>query len=577
MIVVLVAYGILRYQHYSGREKQDSALTPIEFDSLCRYLDGKVHVIPGGTRCDNFSAYMRNRHELISLFAPMRFNPISRHERLLIINVQFGMSFMITAILTSAGLTEYFIVLFVVTVPVMIVGIFLDWLAKYEETQFRKMKEAHVDVRDAQAVVEAKSNNVRLKLKTDASEEYYVHMTENSQCAGCGQILFLVISVVMWIVGLAVSAGLDNESGFIIAWLLGLLPSYAYWFGYQVPIFLCKDSTEEQFFYKEAERKPSDGDARHAMEMETIHPLSEDEIKTCVSDWADSLCCYGKGPAGQLKVGKCTGYPSYYYKFQSFGETRHKEAKYRPYHDGPVDGGTEPDLWDVVCHPTQDWAEHEVTTKVPHSEEVKTCHVCHGSGTVSCDRCGGSGSCTETDNDGNSRSVTCHSCNGSGRKTDPTCEGSGKLLWYKMLIAYFGAPGLDYVVEFTDLPDFLVKACKGKEIVCVEEKKCGPVELKQSPSLCQKSKEFLQRHREELESDDRIRVLKQRHRISMIPIWEVVLKPGDGDVEKDEEGKDDPFANKLFIYGEDKRVYFPRYPQKCCCCDCMDGANCTVM
>jgi len=459
----------------------------------------------------------------------------------------------------------------------MIVGLFLDWLAKYEETQFRKMKEKHTDVRQASAVIEAKQNNVRLKLKTDASQEYYVHMTSGTQCAGWGKILCLIAGCVLWIVGLAVSATLENESGFIIAWLVGLLPSYVYWFGYQVPIFLYKDCTEEKYFYQESLDKSAKHDAKCAMQAEHIEPLSEEEVKTCVAEWAGSLCCYGAGPAQELRVRKCTGYPSYYYKFQSFGETRQKEARHKPYHGGPVDGGQEPGLWEVMCPPNQDWKEHEKTVQVPHSEEVKTCHVCHGTGTVSCDQCHGRGTVRQTDGEGKSRDVRCNSCGGSGKKRDPTCDGTGKLLWYKILVAYFGAPGLDYVVEFTDLPDFLIKGCKGKEILSVEEKKCGPVEIKQSPSLCAKSQEFLKMHQDELAADARIRILKQRHRISMIPIWEVSLEQDEGDIEAKTDTGEDPFAGKLFIYGEDRRVYFPRYPQKCCCCNCMDGANCTVM
>jgi len=90
-------------------------------------------------------------------------------------------------------------------------------------------------------------------------------------------------------------------------------------------------------------------------------------------------------------------------------------------------------------------------------------------------------------------------------------------------------------------------------------------------------KEFLKMHQDELAADARIRILKQRHRISMIPIWEVSLEQDEGDIEAKTDTGEDPFAGKLFIYGEDRRVYFPRYPQKCCCCNCMDGANCTVM
>lgn len=587
MILVIIVYAWLHYSHYNGAEgvnKEAGALNSIELASLDAYLEGNARTIPGGGCMDDFFAFIRNKHELVSMFAPMRFSPISRHERLMCLNFQFGLSYMITACLEQGGNTGYGYILGCVTIPVGILALILEYLASRDAKKLNDLKKNKVDIKELSEVKEAKENNVRIKLKTGVSDEYYLNQTSSEKCASCGQYVCLIIACVCWIIGFAVSASLESEEGFIGVWLVGLLQSYGYWFIYQPFIFCFKYCREEPFHFHEDQGTGCDAKtAELAKKMERIEPLSNEAIQEHLTSWADATCCYSSGPIDSLEISGCNGMPSYYYKFSSFGETRNKKSEHKPYHPGqPVDNqGAEPPLWEVNCPPDQDWKEHEKCVKVPHSEEVKQCHVCHGTGKVKCTRCGGKGTITVT-REGNTSQQRCSSCGGSGEKKDPTCDGTGQLLWYKLLVAFFGAPSLDFIAEFSDLPDFLIKGEKGKEILNVEEKLCGPVALEQSPMLINKSKDFIQKHKTELGDDDRIRILKQKHTVTMIPIWECLLKNGDvtevqvDDAEKAELNKD-LFAHKFFIYGNDHRVYFPAYPAKCYCGNCMDGANCAIM
>eukprot|EP00472_Partenskyella_glossopodia_P005504 CAMPEP_0197523974 /NCGR_PEP_ID=MMETSP1318-20131121/8745_1 /TAXON_ID=552666 /ORGANISM="Partenskyella glossopodia, Strain RCC365" /LENGTH=470 /DNA_ID=CAMNT_0043076809 /DNA_START=491 /DNA_END=1903 /DNA_ORIENTATION=+ len=470
----------------------------------------------------------------------------------------------------------------------MIFGYVLEYLATIEEKKLAELREEGTDVKDASCVREAKQNDKRLKLKTNVSDQYYIDQTGDVKFAKCGQHLCMVIAVVFWIVGLTISGSMENEVGFLLLWLLSLLQSYAFWFLYQPCIFYYSYKKEEPFVYQEKTFKVEHGEeickwdeAKSKALAEFIPPLSKKQVESIVTEWAQANCCYATSGVDMLEIGQIERHCSFHYRFDSFGETRSIESVHKPYHPGDyVDRGIEPPLWNVVCPPNRPWHEHEKKVKIPHSDDVKTCYVCNGSGKVRCSSCGGDGRVSGHDN----TQKTCTWCHGSGRVKDSTCDGTGQLLWYKLCVAFFGAPSLHFVQEFTAMPDFLIKNAGGKELVKREaDFKIAPLDFKESPECGVKSKEFISKHNQELINDPDIRVLKQRHRVTLIPVWEVKFRRHDQE-EKDGDdddaevgGKKDLFKHIFFIYGEEKSVYFPAYPQKCCCCDCMDGANCVVM
>mmetsp|Transcript_6496 Transcript_6496/g.11968 ORF Transcript_6496/g.11968 Transcript_6496/m.11968 type:complete len:456 (-) Transcript_6496:25-1392(-) len=423
LIVMVLAYAILYFRHVYVMGSSFTCLTPIEIASLNRYLNGKMRTIPGGTIFDDLSVFTRNKHELISLIMPTRWSPVAKHERLVVLNFEFGYSYMLSAILTknhlNKGAEGYFILLGSVTIPIMIFGYVLEYLATIEEKKLAELREEGTDVKDASCVREAKQNDKRLKLKTNVSDQYYIDQTGDVKFAKCGQHLCMVIAVVFWIVGLTISGSMENEVGFLLLWLLSLLQSYAFWFLYQPCIFYYSYKKEEPFVYQEKTFKVEHGEeickwdeAKSKALAEFIPPLSKKQVESIVTEWAQANCCYATSGVDMLEIGQIERHCSFHYRFDSFGETRSIESVHKPYHPGDyVDRGIEPPLWNVVCPPNRPWHEHEKKVKIPHSDDVKTCYVCNGSGKVRCSSCGGDGRVSGHDN----TQKTCTWCHGSGR------------------------------------------------------------------------------------------------------------------------------------------------------------------
>ena len=65
-----------------------------------------------------------------------------------------------------------------------------------------------------------------------------------------------------------------------------------------------------------------------------------------------------------------------------------------PYAGGEVDApesGPAPRPWDIQVPVTQNFESEVKYVKVPHTESVKSCHICKGTGLCMCATCSGHG------------------------------------------------------------------------------------------------------------------------------------------------------------------------------------------
>ncbi|KAL4226159.1 hypothetical protein ACF0H5_014145 [Mactra antiquata] len=301
--------------------------------------------------------------------------------------------------------------------------------------------------------------------------------------------------------------------------------------------------------------------------------LSEEDCKQALEKYVESQLCFGKKPAQECTILKTTGVTALHYVLETFSENRSTKKKKKPYKGGHIDGpenGTPPMPWEIACPPKSEFKDDKIKKEVPHTAKVKkckdckgrgweTCDECDGWGRVECDHCEGGGRVPFTDEEGNEGERDCpfcmggmrrcDECGGDGRVTCEDCEGYRKLKCFIQLKVKFYNHKDEYILETTDMPDELVASVGGNVLFQQELPMVWPIASYPVAEINAQSAKFVQAHRTKWPNE---LIHKQRQTLRGVPVTEVEYKWED-------------FTSRFWVYGTEKNVYAPDYPQQCCC------------
>lgn len=330
-------------------------------------------------------------------------------------------------------------------------------------------------------------------------------------------------------------------------------------------------------FGKDTEFKPP-GPAKYEgdppeMKFPDETQLTEEECKEAIVKFAKDQCCFGNKPAEEMAIKKTMTITALHYKLETFTESRSTKKKKKPYKGGFVDGpenGPAPPPWAIACEPKKLFKDDKFKKEVPHTAKVKKCKDCKGKGWEECDDCDGWGKCecdscdgsgeqTITDMEGNDVQAPCPycmgglkpclECGGDGRVTCDDCDGYGKLKCFIQLKVKFNNHDDDHVIERTDLPDELVTKVGGNKLFEHEAPLVWPIKDYPVKEINEKSENMIKTHMGKWPNE---LIKKQRHILRGVPVTEVHYKWEDVD-------------SRFWVYGTERRVWAPDYPQQCCC------------
>jgi len=107
----------------------------------------------------------------------------------------------------------------------------------------------------------------------------------------------------------------------------------------------------------------------------------------------------------------------------------------------------------------------------------------------------------------------------------------------------------DKVVERTSLPDHLIQEVTGQQAFAEEQPRVWPINHFPDQAVNEASKALVNKHNTSFPME---RILLQKHQIRIVPVTQAFYEY---------KGETDSF----FVYGFERKVYAPNYPQKCCC------------
>ncbi|KAG1671925.1 Protein SSUH2 [Nymphon striatum] len=159
------------------------------------------------------------------------------------------------------------------------------------------------------------------------------------------------------------------------------------------------------------------------------------------------------------------------------------------------------------------------------SELDHRCIACDGSGEEKCNRCDGYGD------------ICCH-----------ICESTGALKCFLSMTVTWSVHLDDHVVERTALPDKLIKTVSGQVALEEEQPRVWPVNHFPDSSINEASSDLVTKHINKYSAE---RILMQRQQIRIIPVIQAFYKWNNK-------------KGEFYVFGFEKNVYAPDYPQKCC-------------
>ena len=106
----------------------------------------------------------------------------------------------------------------------------------------------------------------------------------------------------------------------------------------------------------------------------------------------------------------------------------------------------------------------------------------------------------------------------------------------------------DYAYERTAMPDELIKTVSGKTVFEQSAQRVGPIIGYKIKEINDKSGEYVQKHATAFPTK---RILYQRQQLRAVPVTQIQGKWKDENV-------------VYWIYGDERKVHFPNYPNKCC-------------
>ncbi|XP_077985483.1 protein SSUH2 homolog [Glandiceps talaboti] len=304
----------------------------------------------------------------------------------------------------------------------------------------------------------------------------------------------------------------------------------------------------------------------------SVTDIDDDSAKEALMKHINSHCCYGKKPAREMEIETVVPSSAYHYTISTSTEQRTTVRLFEPYKGEDVEkAGTvgPPGVWDMNIPPDNLFFEHEKIVNVPYTSTVDVCHGCNGRGFSKCYRCKGLGKvrCKKCKGKGMKKNEPCKHCAGKGKRrcfrcnghaviTCSICEGYKQLRFYIIIKAKFIVHKDDQVEGKTPVPKEQLKGVEGETLYQAEGNLVNPISTFNVVEVNDISRKFVEKHRTKWTSE---RILMQKHNLRGVPVSEASYK-----------WKEKP--GQFWVYGNEHKVYFPKYPHNCCCCYC-----CTII
>ncbi|CAG7719946.1 unnamed protein product [Allacma fusca] len=307
----------------------------------------------------------------------------------------------------------------------------------------------------------------------------------------------------------------------------------------------------------------------------TIPQMSESMAKTALLAHVKNHCCWGVGAAKNMCITSFRHTTAFHYVLHTFTEKREARWAWSPHVGGDVDGpeqGNAPSPWEISAVPSKPFHNEVSNIEVPHTASVKPCHRCKGAGTLGCPHCHGKGwtRCIACHGEGfglgsesRERCIVCGTsshghgrqdctrCGAKGRISCSICDSYGQLKCFIQLTVSWKVTVGEHVTGGDDLPPDLVRQVDGQ--IGLEETGVRltplPPDIIPDETLAMASAQLITDH---LETSADLLLLAQRHQVRIVPITVI-----------DYQWK--RHAGRYYVYGIDKRVFAPDYPQTCCC------------
>ncbi|XP_052778442.1 protein SSUH2 homolog [Mya arenaria] len=301
--------------------------------------------------------------------------------------------------------------------------------------------------------------------------------------------------------------------------------------------------------------------------------INENDAREVLLQHVAEHCCYGSRAAKQLKFTELEHTSAFHYKLETFAEGRTTEWTFVPYTGQMIDGpenGPAPMPWDIYAIPGAEFTDHVKQIEVPHTSSVKPCHHCSATGRIRCHKCLGRGrvKCSScygkgykyVTRQGDRRKHNCTWCHGSGKRKCQTCCASGmitctacaghcQLKCFIQLSVKWSNHIDDHVVERTELPNDLIKKVTGHVAFNETQFRVWPINHFPDADVNTASNQLVNKHATAFGME---KILMQRHHVQIVPVTQALYRWKN-------------VNSDFFVYGYEKKVYAPKYPQQCCC------------
>jgi hypothetical protein len=277
-------------------------------------------------------------------------------------------------------------------------------------------------------------------------------------------------------------------------------------------------------------------------------------------------CCWGSKAARNARIVSRHPHACLHYTLETWSEARRTDWAHEPFVGQPVDppsNGPAPLPFAVFIAPPAPFTPHRASAEVPHTASVKPCYHCNGSGRINCATCNGRGrrrccnirDCETCRGEGE---VSCNACGSVGNMVCPTCAGRSSLKFSIRVTAEWNVTTDHHLCAWNEalLPAEKVRAATGHVLFEEQQLRVAPLVDAPDPDLITGSTQLIQRHAARIGLVQRI--LLQRHRVRSVPVGEFTYVVGEGNAD----------THKFFVYGLERLMHAPGYPQRCCCGCC---------
>lgn len=309
-------------------------------------------------------------------------------------------------------------------------------------------------------------------------------------------------------------------------------------------------------------------------DVASIPAMTEEQVRAALLDHVSEHCCYGSGPAKTMVIREVLMNSAFHYTLETFTEKRETAWAYEPYDGKHLDtamNGPAPSPWDVLVSPSKHFVNEQIKLEIPHTAYAKMCHACIGNGRLRCSRCIGLGQmhCTWCNGSGHHHKThdhqhhhdnvcnhclgrgqqRCFRCNGLGQVVCRVCSGYGQLKCYVQMTVTWTNHLEDHISDVTKLPKELVREVSGHVAFEELQSRVWPITHFPDRAINEASLRLVNFHTSAFPME---KTIQQRHRVRIVPIAEV-------------HGTWNDSFTTFFVYGFENKIYFPDYPQQCCC------------